>query len=324
MKKSALLITGLFLLLGLLVLPGAITRAACTDPSCPVPPGDVFTNPEGNTIPGDLTGNNNDNVIINDGTVNGSIVARQGDDYIENNGTVQIDINGGGGNDTILVNGTVQVDVTGGAGDDTITVNGTVHGVVRGNDGSDTVIIQGGAQVDGLLRGGLDDDPGFDTLTFDMVLHDYNQYTSAINQLASQLPSSGSATINGVYFEWRNFEELVNAISYLFLPNLSGLDAEEDGALLPVYRDYKEVESGVVAYLDLALLPTELFTSVQFTNGETPDWLVDLYYVSNDYYGQHYMAYQVNIYGPDGLYSDTQMLLISHVDGSVILFEREW
>lgn len=320
-RRIGFAVSGLALALIALAVVGGVALADCTGTEC-LDPADWDVNPEGSTV-GALSGDNGDNVIINDGEA-GAVLGWGGGDYIENNGSTLL-IGGGSGNDTIVINGTA-VAAGGGFGDDTIIVNGSV-GVVEGSYGSDTVIVTTQAEGLGGLPVGLDGGggSGIDILQFDITFSSWGEYLSAMDQLANAFPGIGCADLNGQEFCWVRFEDLVYYLNALVVPNIYTVGEEDAGeGLITVFRDHKEVESGVVAYIDLDLLPTELFTSAEFTNGEMPGWLIEVYFVSNDYYAQHYKAYQINIYGPDGFYSDTQMLLISHVDGSVILFEREW
>ena len=120
------------------------------------------------------------------------------------------------GNDIIIITGgrIVQTDssdqtVDGGSDDDLISVsNAVVDGTlaqnneaINGDSGDDTVKLGTGAVILGKSSGGED----FDTLVFEMEVRE-EQIDSICSQILSLDPNAGSITINGLFYEWIEFE----------------------------------------------------------------------------------------------------------------------
>ncbi len=162
--------------------------------------------------------------VTNNGTVNSSIYgdgsggSADGSDTIVNNGTVAVNIYGDGngvgtGSDNITNNGSVTNIIAAG-GNDTITNNGVVNGDIRADDGDDTVIIAAGTAVVG---DGIDGGNGYDVLTFNINSTDPAELEAVAALIASQSPSGGTITINGITYVWLNFEELTRILSIVRL-----------------------------------------------------------------------------------------------------------
>jgi len=80
-------------------------------------------------------------LVSNQGEINGDVSLGLDDDHLENSGTIAGDIAMGSGNDTVTNQGTITGDVDLGAGDDTYIfyAGATQSGSVEGNEGVDTL-----------------------------------------------------------------------------------------------------------------------------------------------------------------------------------------
>jgi hypothetical protein len=161
--------------------------------------------------------NNGSVIFCPDGSCGGGIVGGfGGDDTLINNGLVEGIFQAGPGNDTVINRGTLLGNMDGegdiyvappgltitGPTDDTMTNSGTVMGVIHGDVGNDTIALEPGANggSDSYLL--VDGGDGEDTL---VLSFDNADVDAAVLENAS----SGSITIDGETFEWRNFEHIV-------------------------------------------------------------------------------------------------------------------
>lgn len=195
------------------------------------------------TVSGDYTtGGGANDTITNNGLVRGGIAGdtifgtgAAGSDTITNTltGVAAIIVGdgitgtGAAGGDNIVNAGTVVTDIYGdyvvlpgssvpsglGAGD-TITNRGLVGGAIYAEGGDDTVNLQNGTNggSDNLLF--IDGGTGTDTLNFELTL------TAVTNAYGT--PTSGVATLNGITYQWANFES-VNGIGLVQLTSPVGV-----------------------------------------------------------------------------------------------------
>lgn len=207
----------------------------------------MVTGGTGNNSEAINTGNQNDNVTVNGGTIQGGggansdgIVTGGGSDMVGvNDGMVNandIAIATAGGSDTVTVTdgsvsgGNIGIN-TGGFGDTVTVSGGSVDGVnngittARGADnisisdanvmggvnsvhagrGSDTVTLGDNATTIGNINGGL----GNDTLIFTQTVME-PECSDLINNIFPTLnPAGDMVTINGITYQWTNFEVLM-------------------------------------------------------------------------------------------------------------------
>lgn len=123
------------------------------------------------------------------------------------------------GEDTIIITGGTLIQmgpndetVDAGDGDDFVSVSHTtIDGstanlgqAVNGNDGDDTIKLGSGAVILGLTSGG----PDFDTLVFEMgVRPEFIDSTCA--NILSKNPQQDRIRINGLLYEWEDFEVIL-------------------------------------------------------------------------------------------------------------------
>ena len=165
-------------------------------------------------------------VIIDDGVITASdecIDPKDGNDEIYLNGGVltcgNAIVQSSEGNDTVIVTGgrytqTNPSDegIETGDDDDLISIsNAIVDGsnaeerhAVDGGDQDDTVKLGTGARILGLSTGG----DGFDTLVFEMRVPEESISTTC-DEILSMNPGEGEIFINGLFYEWEDFEVLV-------------------------------------------------------------------------------------------------------------------
>lgn len=137
-----------------------------------------------------------------------------GGTFIANNAVIQA---GGGGDMVIITGGSfTQTDdsdeaVDTGSDNDLISVSHAfIDGsladsrhAIAGGSSDDTVKLGTAAKILGLSTG----DDGFDTLVFEMEVAD-KFIDSICANILSQNPAEGQITINGLFYEWENFEVL--------------------------------------------------------------------------------------------------------------------
>ncbi|MEM1412085.1 MAG: hypothetical protein AAGH19_06970 [Pseudomonadota bacterium] len=170
------------------------------------------------------------NITINGGTLlageevitnnrgGNNVILITGGTLIGDEGTIQ----SGPGNDRITITGGLLAHTTtndevisGGGGNDIISLsNSTIDGTitelgiaVAGNDGDDTIILGNGAEVIGIIDGsGPSFGGGTDTLIFEMETR-----SVLIDGLCAEIAAQGSQgeiTINNLFYEWQNFENV--------------------------------------------------------------------------------------------------------------------
>ena len=83
-----------------------------------------------------------------------------------------------------------------------------VEGISAGSQ-NDTVRLGTGARIDGLVDCGNGNE---DSLVFTMTVPQ-DQIASISSQIAAANPAGGSITINGLFYEWEDCEELVNELN---------------------------------------------------------------------------------------------------------------
>ncbi|MBZ0284665.1 MAG: hypothetical protein K8L97_28260 [Anaerolineae bacterium] len=182
--------------------------------------GDGEVNPYTNLDDDGIWGGAGNDVIINNGVVNGGVVgAIFGDDSV-----------GVGDDDVIIHNGIANGDINGDVsaqGDDTITVNGLVNGSVYGDaspdllpyggttgGGNDEIILQNNAVITGGIFGGV----GFDILTFAFEILDFLLYNAVVDAISTASPASGILNYAGNVFQWSGFEQIQNNVVYIGTP----------------------------------------------------------------------------------------------------------
>ena len=171
-------------------------------------------------------------ITIEGGTIEGISQVGTGDEAIQtDDGDDEIYIRGGfltatdgviepiNGNDTIIITGGYlkQLDdsnsaVQGNRGNDLISVsNATIDGLLATSENAinagsedDTVRLGTGAVILGDITGG----PDFDTLVFEMGVTE-TVIPSLCSQLLAADPSEGEITINGLTYQWEQFEVIL-------------------------------------------------------------------------------------------------------------------
>lgn len=155
------------------------------------------------------------NTVTNNigGTIYQDIVGGGGNDIITNNGAVNGDIQGKAGNDTIVNSGTVDNDIEGNDGNDSIDVSGMVGGDVNAGDGDDIVNMTG-TQIDGIIDGGEGGETVGDTLNFGMSTESEEQFKNAKASIADANPDGGTLAWGNSTYNWKNFEILVDNLVF--------------------------------------------------------------------------------------------------------------
>lgn len=177
----------------------------------------------------------NDQITIEDGATveRREISGDDGDDTITNNGTVEKQIYGGYDDDTITNNGTVEGSLDGARGDDTITNSGTVGENIEGDQGDDTVILEGSdVQVRGIIDGGEDDETNGDTLNFNMSTSDQDEFdtaSTAIDTAIGNGHADSNFAWNGGTITWVNFETLLNNLHLQVAAAAAAPAADDNG-----------------------------------------------------------------------------------------------
>ncbi len=176
-------------------------------------------------------GDGNDILNMIAGTINASEDCLEGDfgnDTITVSGgmlhCVDDGICGAEGNDVITVTGGVVIGDEDGIdaepGNDVVSVSnatvetrggGSTDTAIETDSGDDTVKLGTGAIILGLIDGGTN----IDTLIFEMSVLS-NQVGAICAQLEAANPAAGSIEINGLFYEWEDFEIIQCNISGIF------------------------------------------------------------------------------------------------------------
>lgn len=158
----------------------------------------------------------NDTITVSGGMlhcVDDGICGAEGDDVITVTGGVIIGdedgIDAEPGNDIVSVSNA------------TVETRGTIDAdtAIETDSGDDTVMLGTGANILGLIDGGAD----IDTLIFQMAVPN-RQVSLICSQLQTADPAAGSIVINGLFYEWEDFEFIECNISGGFaspVPTLS-------------------------------------------------------------------------------------------------------
>jgi len=160
-----------------------------------------------------LEGTNNNNVVVSSGGPNNlvDIVNMFGGRVIGTSDGFAT----GNGNDIInILGGSVETrePIDSGAGNDQITIRNAsligTNNAIEASVGNDIITLGTGARIEGLIRCSS----GFDTLIFSM---DVPEEALALfsSEIAAATVPDGSVTINGLFYEWRNCELLVNELN---------------------------------------------------------------------------------------------------------------
>lgn len=160
-----------------------------------------------------LEGTNNNNVVVSSGGPNNlvDIVNMFGGRVIGTSDGFAT----GNGNDIInILGGSVETrePIDSGAGNDQITIRNAsligTNNAIEASVGNDIITLGTGARIEGLISCSS----GFDTLIFSMDVPEETLALFSSEIAASGLPD-GSITINGLFYEWRNCDLLVNQLN---------------------------------------------------------------------------------------------------------------
>ncbi len=165
---------------------------------------DIAISPDATISADTITASDNDDQIINQGTINADVVLGDGDDEfnLSQDGVVSDTILGGAGNDIITLDDEASAndDIFLGAGNDILNIldNSSALADIDGEGGNDSILISGNATVGGNIKlgedndiitfegngsadGSIDGEDGSDRIIFGMGLNQIRNVSNEIN-----------------------------------------------------------------------------------------------------------------------------------------------